>query len=50
MDFKQAVKCWVDEVRDYYGERIGEEGPGGGLEVWGHYTQVCLCFSSCFWV
>lgn len=32
-----ASQSWVNEDKDYHGEKIGE----GNFEAYGHYTQVC---------
>ena len=38
-----GVSQWLAEVSKYHGEKIGETGPGGNYEKWGHYTQVRAC-------
>jgi uncharacterized protein YkwD len=34
--FKRGVEAWVNEKKDYHGEKIGE----GQFAKYGHYTQV----------
>jgi uncharacterized protein YkwD len=38
--FQASAQQWVDEKSNYHGEVIGETGPGGDYNAWGHYTQV----------
>ena len=35
--FETSSRGWVNEQKDYHGEKIGE----GNFEAYGHYTQVC---------
>ena len=35
-----GVSQWLGEIGRYNGEKIGETGPGGTYEDWGHYTQA----------
>jgi len=37
-----SANQWLGEKTSYHGEEIGQTGPGGNYENWGHYTQVCL--------
>ncbi|CZR50165.1 uncharacterized protein PAC_00037 [Phialocephala subalpina] len=36
IDFAKASQYWIDEKKDYRGEKIG----GSGHQEWGHYTQI----------
>ncbi|KAL9594395.1 MAG: hypothetical protein Q9219_007054 [cf. Caloplaca sp. 3 TL-2023] len=44
--FADASKMWVDERKNYHGQKIGE----GDFGSYGHYTQVCgFCDLSSGW-
>ena len=36
-----AASSWIDERKDYEGQRVGEKSRGGQI---GHYTQVTISF------
>jgi len=39
--YEQAVQSWLDEEKDYHGEKIGE----GDFSEWGHFSQ-CVWHST----
>jgi len=43
-----ATNGWLDEKASYHGEQVGQTGPGGSYEDWGHYTQVSFLVP--YWV
>ena len=36
--YEQAVQAWLDEEKDYGGEKIGE----GDFTKWGHFCESCI--------
>lgn len=34
---EDAVRAWLDEEKNYHGEKIGE----GDFMSWGHYSEFC---------